>query len=50
MLSVGTYFMTYVLFNQKLFGVFSWAINIPLIIALAITLTLVAKARRSVQA
>ena len=31
MLSVGTYFMTYVLFNQKLFGVFSWAINIPLI-------------------
>ena len=45
MLSVGTYFMTYVLFNQKLFGVFSWAINIPLIIALAITPTLVAKAR-----
>lgn len=45
MLSVGTYFMTYVLFNQKLFGVLSWAINIPLIIALAITPTLVAKAR-----
>lgn len=45
MLSVGTYFMTYVLFNQKLFGVFSWAINILLIIALAITPTLVAKAR-----
>ena len=45
MLSVGTYFMTYVLFNQELFGVFSWAINIPLIIALAITPTLVAKAR-----
>ena len=37
--------MTYVLLNQKLFGVFSWAINIPLIIALAITPTLVAKAR-----
>lgn len=45
MLSVGTYYMTYVLLNQKLFGVFSWAINIPLIIALAITPTLVAKAR-----
>ena len=43
MLSVGTYFMTYVLLNQKLFGVFSWAINIPLIIALTITPTLVAK-------
>ncbi len=43
MVSVGTYFMTYVLLNQKLFGVFSWAINIPLIIALAITPTLVAK-------
>lgn len=45
MVSVGTYFMTYVLLNQKLFGVFSWAINIPLIIALAITPSLVAKAK-----
>ena len=45
MVSVGTYFMTYVLLNQKLFGVFSWAINIPLIIALAITPTLVEKMR-----
>ena len=45
MLSVGTYFMTYVLLNQKLFGVFSWAINIPLILALAITPTLVSKAK-----
>ena len=45
MLSVGTYYMTYVLLNQKLFGVFSWAINIPLILALAITPTLVAKAK-----
>ena len=43
MLSVGTFFMTYVLLNQKLFGVFSWAINIPLILALAVTPTLVAK-------
>ena len=45
MLSVGTFYMTYVLLNQELFGVFSWAINIPLIIALAITPTLVAKAK-----
>ncbi len=45
MVSVGTYFMTYVLLNQKLFGVFSWAINIPLIIALAVTPALVAKAK-----
>ena len=45
MLSVGTYYMTYVLLNQKLFGVFSWAINIPLILALTITPTLVAKAK-----
>ena len=45
MLSVGTFFMTYVLCNQKLFGVFSWAINIPLILALAFTPTLVAKAK-----
>ncbi|MBQ8325628.1 MAG: MFS transporter [Lachnospiraceae bacterium] len=45
MLSVGTFYMTYVLCNQKLFGVFSWAINIPLILALVITPTLVAKAK-----
>lgn len=45
MVGVGTYFMTYVLLNQKLFGVFSWAINIPLILALTITPTLVHKAR-----
>ena len=45
MVSVGTYFMTYVLLNQNLFGVFSWAINIPLIIALAFTPALVAKAK-----
>ncbi len=44
MVGVGTYYMTYVLFNQKLFGVFSWAINIPLILVLTITPTLVAKA------
>ena len=45
MLSVGTYYMTYVLLNQNLFGVFSLAINIPLIIALAITPELVARAK-----
>ena len=45
MLSVGTFFMTYVLLRQELFGVFSWAINIPLIIALAFTPALVAKAK-----
>ena len=44
MVGVGTYYMTYVLFNQKLFGTFSWAINIPLILVLIITPTLVAKA------
>lgn len=43
MVNVGIFFMTYVLMNKKLFGVFSWAINIPLIIALAITPTLVSK-------
>ncbi len=43
MLNIGIYFMTYVLLNKKLFGVFSWAINIPLIIALVFTPALVAK-------
>lgn len=43
MLNVGIYFMTYVLHNKNLFGVFSWAINIPLILALVFTPTLVAK-------
>lgn len=45
MVNVGIYFMTYVLLNKNLFGVFSWAINIPLIIALAVTPTLVAKVK-----
>ena len=43
MLGVGIYFMTYVLGNKNLFGAFSWAINIPLIIALVFTPNLVAK-------
>ena len=43
MLGVGIYFMTYILGNKNLFGAFSWAINIPLIIALVFTPNLVAK-------
>ena len=37
MLNMGIYYMMYVLLNENLFPVFSWAINIPLIIALLIT-------------
>ena len=43
MLNMGIYYMSYVLFNEDLYGVFSWAINIPLIIALVITPALVTK-------
>ena len=43
MINIGIYFMTYVLLNKNLFGVFSWAVNIPLIIALVFTPALVAK-------
>lgn len=43
MIGAGLYFMTYVLKNKNLFGVFAWAINIPLIIALIFTPTLVGK-------
>lgn len=43
MLSMGIYYMMYILFNKELYAVFSWAINIPLIIALVITPTIVAK-------
>uniref|UniRef100_UPI004056AABA MFS transporter n=1 Tax=Agathobacter sp. TaxID=2021311 RepID=UPI004056AABA len=43
MLGVGIYFMRDVLGDKDLFPVFSWAINIPLIIALLITPSLVAK-------
>ena len=43
MLNMGIYYMTYVLKNENLYGVFSWAINIPLIVALVFTPTLVAK-------
>ena len=43
MVNIGIFFMTYVLLNKNLFGVFSWAINIPLIIALVFTPSLVSK-------
>lgn len=43
MLSMGIYYMMYVLNNEDLFPIFSWAINIPLIVALLITPWLVAK-------
>lgn len=43
MINIGIYFMTYVLLNKNLFGVFSWAVNIPLIAALVFTPTLVSK-------
>ena len=42
-LNMGIYFMTYVLKNANLLGVFSWAINIPMILGLLCTPTLVAK-------
>ena len=45
MINIGIYFMTYVLCNKNLFGAFSWAINIPLIIALVFTPTLVTKCK-----
>lgn len=43
MLNTGIYYMSYVLLNENLYPVFSWAINIPLIIALIITPSLVEK-------
>lgn len=43
MLSMGIYYMMYVLNDEDLSPIFSWAINIPLIIALLITPWLVAK-------
>ena len=43
MINIGIYFMTYVLLNKNLFGAFSWAVNIPLIIALVFTPNLVSR-------
>lgn len=42
-LNMGIFFMTYVLKNANLLGVFSWAINIPMIIGLLFTPALVAR-------
>lgn len=42
-LNMGIYFMTYVLKNANLLGKFAWAINIPMIIGLLFTPTLVSK-------
>ncbi len=43
MINMGIYYMIYVLKNENLYGIFSWAVNIPLIIALVFTPALVAK-------
>lgn len=45
MLGAGTFYMKYVMGDENLFSYFAWAINIPLIIALVITPTLVTKWR-----
>ena len=42
-LNMGIYYMTYILKNANLLGVFSWAINIPMIVGLLFTPTLVAR-------
>lgn len=44
-LNMGIYFMTYVLKNANLLGIFSWAINIPMIAGLMFTPMLVARWR-----
>ena len=43
MIGAGIYYMSWVLKNKNLFGQFAWAVNIPLIIALIFTPTLVGK-------
>ena len=42
-LGMGIYFMKYVLGTDRLFGTFSWAINIPMIVGLLITPVLVTR-------
>ena len=42
-LGMGIYFMKYVLGDEGLFGTFSWAINIPMIVGLLVAPILVAK-------
>ena len=44
-LGMGIYFMKYVLGDEGLFGTFSWAINIPMIVGLLITPFLVEKCK-----
>lgn len=44
-LNMGIYFMTYILGNASLLGVFAWAINIPLIAGLVFTPILVKRWR-----
>lgn len=41
MLNMGIYYMIYILKNEDLYSVFSWAINIPVIITMCITPMLV---------
>ena len=41
LLNMGIYYMIYILKNEDLYSVFSWAINIPVIIAMCITPMLV---------
>lgn len=41
-LGMGTYYMKYVVGDKNMFGTFAWAINIPMIIGLLITPSLVA--------
>ena len=43
MIGVGTYYAKYVLADENMFGTFAWFINIPLIIALIFTPTIVQK-------
>ena len=43
MINTGLYYMIYILLNENLFPAFSWATNIPIIIALVVTPTLVEK-------
>lgn len=42
-LNMGIFFMTYILGDENLLGVFAWAINIPLICGLVVTPALVKK-------
>ena len=44
-LGMGIYYMKYVLGNERLFGTFSWAVNIPMIAGLVLTPALVQKFR-----